>query len=80
MCTRSGLLQRQIDDYAKFQKLGMPPPSSVLSLGPLQTLAYADNHQMTMFRDSLFMNKLATVLDEQVGDDFGAATWYQSFT
>lgn len=46
------------DRYVK--TIPSAPESALLSLQPLQTLVYADNRQMTMFRNSLFMDRVAT--------------------
>lgn len=61
----SGPLQRKLDMYRECQQIpltGFANYSAPVGphLQPLQGLVYADNHQMQMFRDGLFMNSVAT--------------------
>lgn len=77
----SGALQRKIDMHRNCQKipltgldgLGVASCSGMPYLHPVQAHAFADNLQLSMYRDGLFMKQAVVEMDGL--DGYNLETW-----
>lgn len=73
--SRSGYIQRKLNTHDYCRNLQAPSMAQALSLAPLQSLCYANNGQMVMYRNGMFMNA-ATAAPFQKGEvDPNVLTW-----